>query len=98
MMRAGACVPVRGARAPPPPLLHTPLAREVDASAGPVAARTRQRADIVSAMPPTSEVLLYLPNLIGYARLACIVYGFHAPGVFDSAVRTPNALLRYLRG
>jgi hypothetical protein len=49
-------------------------------------------------MPPTSEVLLYLPNLIGYARLACIVYGFHAPGVFDSAVRTPNALLRYLRG
>ncbi len=39
-------------------------------------------------MPPTSEVLLYVPNLIGYARLACIIYGFHAPGVFDSAVRT----------
>ena len=38
-------------------------------------------------MPPTGQVLLYVPNLIGYARLACIIYGFHAPGVFDSAVR-----------
>ena len=49
-------------------------------------------------MPPTSEVLLYFPNLIGYARLACIVYGFHAPGIFESAVGTQNALSRYLRG
>ena len=85
-------------RAPPPPL-HTPLlAREVDAPAGQLAARTRQPPDIVSAMPPTSEVLLYFPNLIGYARLACIVYGFHAPGIFESAVGTQNALSRYLRG
>eukprot|EP01044_Picomonas_judraskeda_P014844 COSAG03_NODE_2411_length_2798_cov_68.246758_4_plen_56_part_00 len=38
-------------------------------------------------MPTVGEVLLYVPNLIGYARLACIIYGFHAPGVFDSAVR-----------
>jgi hypothetical protein len=39
-----------------------------------------------ASMPPAAEVLLYVPNLIGYARLACIVYGFHAPGVYDAAV------------
>lgn len=53
-------------------------------------------------MPTAGEVLLYVPNLIGYARLVCIIYGFHAPGVFDSAVRlrsiaTASSIRRRLR-
>ena len=39
-------------------------------------------------MPPPGEVLLYVPNLIGYGRLAAIIYGFHGDGVFDSAPLT----------
>lgn len=49
-------------------------------------------------MPPVAEVLLYVPNVIGYARLACIVYGFHAPGCYDSSVRAPLPRPRVLRG